>query len=53
VCIGAPVRPGASFGTTNAESPLVPGAEPVRANTTYRLATGAFEMKCFSPVSAQ
>ena len=37
VCIGAPVRPGASFGTTKAERPLVPGAGPVRANTTYRL----------------
>ena len=53
VRIGAPVRPGAPFGTTNAETPFVPGAGPVRANTTYRLATGAFEMKRFTPVSAQ
>ncbi len=49
----APVRPGASRGTTRADSPRVPPSAPVRANTTYIPAAGAFEMKRLAPVMTQ
>ena len=48
--IADPVSPSASPGTANAVTPLAP-AWVVLAKTVYTSASGALEMKAFSPVS--